>query len=58
MAAEGEERNGAREGGWVWEVWRKEDGEGREDERRYRIAAILSHRGDGGDPFLLHEKAP
>jgi hypothetical protein len=24
---------------------------GREDERRYRMAAILSHPGDGGHPF-------
>jgi hypothetical protein len=25
--------------------------EGEEDGRRYRMAAILSHPGDGGDPF-------
>ena len=24
---------------------------GREDERRYRMTAILSHPGDGGQPF-------
>jgi len=29
----------------------KEDGEGREDKRRYGMAAILSHPRGGGQPF-------
>ena len=33
MAAEGEGSGGARESdGWVWEVWRKEDGEERRED--------------------------